>query len=135
MELGLILTLCGLGVAFWIPAVIIGLISQRKKRRCTADGTATVVRINTRNSENGLEFHPVYEYFVAGKYYTGEGAYISKHVPAVRTVIPVKYDPDDPKYSYIPGYDNKVYKILTIVFGMIGAIPICVCVSIALFLH
>ena len=25
MELGLVLTLCGLGAAFWLPAIIIGL--------------------------------------------------------------------------------------------------------------
>lgn len=32
MELGLVLTLCGLGAAFWLPAIIIGLISHGKKK-------------------------------------------------------------------------------------------------------
>ena len=55
MEIGLVLTLCGLGIAFWIPAFILGMISGNKMRKCTADATATVVRINVRNSgDNGL---------------------------------------------------------------------------------
>ena len=29
--------------------------------------------------------------------------------------------------------DNKVYKILTIVFGLIGAVPILVCIGIAIW--
>ncbi len=33
MELGLVLTLCGLGAAFWLPAIIIGLISHGKKKK------------------------------------------------------------------------------------------------------
>ncbi|MFQ8893992.1 MAG: hypothetical protein ACLR6Z_02825 [Dorea sp.] len=33
MELGLVLTLCGLGAAFWLPAIIIGLISHGKKEK------------------------------------------------------------------------------------------------------
>ena len=44
------------------------------------------------------------------------------------------YNPAKPKQSYIPGYDTKVYKILTIVFGIVGCIPILVCIGI-LFLH
>ena len=64
-------------------------------------------------------------------YYTSEGAYLSGRVPEVGETIWIKYNPDKPKQSYIPGYDNKVYKILTIVFGLIGAVPILVCIGIA----
>lgn len=134
MEIGLVLTLCGLGIAFWIPAFILGMISGNKMRKCTADATATVVRINVRNSgDNGLSYHPVYEYYAGGSYYTSEGAYISRRVPPVGAKIQIKYNPDKPKQSYILGYDNKVYKILTIVFGIVGAIPILVCIGILLF--
>ena len=73
MEIGLVLTLCGLGIAFWIPAFILGMISGNKMRKCTADATATVVRINVRNSgDNGLSYHPVYEYYAGGSYYTSD---------------------------------------------------------------
>lgn len=70
MEIGLVLTLCGIGIAFWIPAFILGMISGNKMRKCTADATATVVRINVRNSgDNGLSYHPIYEYYAGGSYY------------------------------------------------------------------
>lgn len=33
MEIGLVLTLCGIGIAFWIPAFILGMISGNKMRK------------------------------------------------------------------------------------------------------
>ena len=47
MEIGLVLTLCGMGIAFWIPAFILGMILGNKTRKCTADATAIVVRISS----------------------------------------------------------------------------------------
>lgn len=41
------------------------------------------------------------------------------------------YNPDKPKQSYITGYDNKVYKILSIVFTVVGFIPIIIYILIA----
>ena len=103
MELGLVLTLCGLGAAFWLPAIIIGLISHGKKKNCTMNTIGLVIRINSKSSGDGsLSFYPVYEYYAKGM-------------------------------KYIPGYDNKVYKILAIVFGIIGCIPILVCTGILFF--
>ena len=56
MELGLVLTLCGLGAAFWLPAIIIGLISHGKNT------VGLVIRINSKSSGDGsLSFYPVYE--------------------------------------------------------------------------
>ena len=136
VEVGLALTLCGIGIAFWIPAMVIGIIGSNKSRKCTADTVATVIRINTRNSsDNGLEFHPVYEYYASGNVYTSEGAYWKNRVPSVGERIQIKYNPEKPKQSYIPGYDNKVFKILTIVFGIIGAVPILVCIGIAILVN
>jgi hypothetical protein len=90
MELGLVLTLCGLGVAFWLPAIIIGLISHGKKKNCTMNTIGLVIRINSRSSgDSGLNFYPVYEYYVNGIQYTNEGASIQHHVPTVGTRIPV----------------------------------------------
>ena len=80
-----------------------------------------------------MNFYPVYEYYVNGIQYTNEGASIQHHVPTVGTRIPVMYNPAKPKQSYIPGYDTKVYKILTIVFGIVGCIPILVCIGIFIF--
>ena len=134
MELGLVLTLCGLGAAFWLPAIIIGLISHGKKKNCTMNTVGLVIRINSKSSGDGsLSFQPVYEYYANGMKYTNEGASIKHCVPQVGTKVPVMYNPAKPKQSYIPGYDNKVYKILAIVFGIIGCIPILVCIGIFIF--
>ena len=134
MELGLVLTLCGLGAAFWLPAIIIGLISHGKKKNCTMNTIGLVIRINSKSSGDGsLSFYPVYEYYVKGRKYTNEGASIRNNTPQVGTRVPVMYNPAKPKQSYIPGYDNKVYKILAIVFGIIGCIPILVCTGILFF--
>ena len=48
MELGLVLTLCGMGAAFWLPAIIIGLISHGKKTNCTMNTVGLVIRINSK---------------------------------------------------------------------------------------
>lgn len=134
MELGLVLTLYGLGAAFWLPAIIIGLISHEKKKNCTMNTAGLVIRINSKSSGDGsLSFYPVYEYYANGMKYTNEGASIKHCVPQVGTKVPVMYNPAKPKQSYIPGYDNKVYKILAIVFGIIGCIPILVCTGILFF--
>ena len=53
MELGLVLTLCGLGAAFWLPAIIIGLISHGKKKNCTMNTVGLVIRINSKSSGDG----------------------------------------------------------------------------------
>lgn len=42
------------------------------------------------------------------------------------------YNPNDPKCSYISGRDNKVYKILSIIFAAIGLVPIVICICITL---
>ena len=44
MEVGLALTLCGLRVAFWIPAIILGIIFEKPDTEmyggCTGKGDA-----------------------------------------------------------------------------------------------
>lgn len=132
MELGLILTLCGLGVSFLIPAFVMIIISIKRKKSCTAMTTAVVTEIKTRSTSDGRSYHPVYEYEINGITYKGTGAYLSGRVPSVGTSVTVMYNPDNPKKSYIPGYDNKVLKILSIVFSIAGSIPILICVCIAL---
>ena len=94
MELGLVLTLCGLGAAFWLPAIIIGLISHGKKKNCTMNTVGLVIRINSKSSGDGsLSFYPVYEYYANGMKYTNEGASIKHCVPQVGVKVPVMYNP------------------------------------------
>lgn len=130
MELGLALTLCGLGAGFLIPACIITGISEGRKKKCTEDTTALVIQVKRRRTEHGTSYHPVYEYYVDNVRYLGEGAYISGKVPEKNTFINIKYNPRKPGQSYIQGYDNKVYRILSSVFMVMGLIPILVCLGI-----
>ena len=46
--------------------------------------------------------------------------------------ITVCYDPRRPQRSYIKGYDSRVYRVLSICFLVMGAIPILICLGIAL---
>ena len=130
MEPGLAFTLCGLGICFLIPAFILGFINRSKTTRCTVTIVATVKDILAKNSGDSLSFYPLYEYEVNTVLYTNTGAYLSHHVPRKGAKIEIRYNPDNPKKSYIPGYDTKVYKLLSIIFSVIGMIPILVCAII-----
>lgn len=133
MELGLALTLCGLGVSFWIPALLMSMISIGRKKACTSQTQALVTEIKRKSSSDGSSYHPVYEYEVDGIHYRKTGAYISGQVPKAGTTVSVMYDPHKPGKSYILGYDNKAFRILEIVFFVIGCIPIAVCICITFF--
>ena len=126
MELGLILTLCGLGVAFLIPAFILIFISSYKRRRCTKSTDAIVIDIKSKHSDQRVSYYPIYAYNINGVRYTGKGTAISNNTLQRNTVIPIMYNPNDPKCSYISGRDNKVYKILSIIFAAIGLVKLTV---------
>ena len=133
MELGLALILCGAGVLFWIPAIVCTILIVRRTKYCTSDNIAVVTDIEVSGGSDDMSFHPVYEYQVSGQTYTGRGGYWSNHVPKVGSQVEIKYDPEHPKKSYILNYDLVIYKILALVFGIIGIIPILVCIGIAIF--
>ena len=132
MDLGLALTLCGLGAGFLIPAFILAGINVSRTRKCVVSTSAVVVDITVKNNGDDLTFNPVYEYEVDGVRFSNTGGYLSRRVPQRGSVIEIKYDPKNPKKSYIVGYDTKVYKILSIVFGIFGMIPILVCIGISI---
>ena len=134
MELGLTLTLCGLGAAFLLPALIMGCNLLYRRKKCTAEGCGLVIDIRVRHSSDNRSLHPVYEYWVDGVRYTGTGGYMSNRVPPVGTQVDIRYDPNNPRNSYIFGYDDKVLRILCAVFSMVGIIPFAVCIAIALTL-
>ena len=153
MELGLTLTLCGLGAAFLLPALIMGCNLLYRRKKCTAEGCGLVIDIRVRHSSDNRSLHPVYEYWVDGvRYtstggymsnrvppvgvrYTSTGGYMSNRVPPVGTQVDIRYDPNNPRNSYIFGYDDKVLRILCAVFSVVGLIPFAVCIAIALTLR
>ena len=109
MELGLCLTLCALGGAFWIPALLLTFIAGKRRRSCTALARGVVVDICQ-----------------------GKGAGRSPMPLKKGDAITVCYDPRRPQRSYIKGYDSRVYRVLSICFLVMGAIPILICLGIAL---
>lgn len=122
MELGLVLTLCGLGAAFWLPAIIIGLISHGKKKNCTMNTVGLVIRINSKSSGDGsLSFYPVYEYYANGMKYTNEGASIKHCVPQVGTKVPVMYNPAKPKQSTFRDMIIRSIRFLRLYLELLGA--------------
>lgn len=133
MPLGLILMLCGLGASFLIPGLIIIATFQRKKRNCTEMADGSIIDIKVRSSgDHGMMFYPVYEYDVEGIKYRGTGTSNSSHTFKKNSLVTVMYNPRKPKQSYIKGHDNKSYRILGIVFSVIGCVPLIICICIAL---
>lgn len=122
MELGLVLTLCGLGAAFWLPAIIIGLISHGKKKNCTMNTVGLVIRINSKSSGDGtLSFHPVYEYYANGMKYTNEGASIKHRVPKVGTKVPVMYNPQSQSSLTFRDMIIRSIRFLRLYLELLGA--------------
>ena len=132
MELGLCLTLCTLGGAFWIPGLLLTFIAAKRRRNCTALAQGVVVDIKSRSTSDGLTFYPVYQYEAEGTVCQGKGAGRSPMPLKQGDRITVCYDPRRPQRSYIKGYDSRVYRALSVCFGVMGAIPILICLGIAL---
>lgn len=91
-----------------------------------------VVDIKSRSTSDGLTFYPVYQYEAEGMVYQGKGAGRSPMPLKQGETITVCYDPRRPQRSYIKGYDDRVYRTLSVCFGVMGAIPILICLGIAL---
>lgn len=91
-----------------------------------------VVDIKSRSTSDGLTFYPVYQYETEGMVYQGKGAGRSPMPLKQGDRITVCYDPRRPQRSYIKGYDSRVYRALSVCFGVMGAIPILICLGIAL---
>ena len=133
MPLGLILTLCGLGIAFLIPASIIIGHFIFKKKRCTEETIGYITDIVTSRSDDGdLMFKPEYEYRVGLETIKTTSGFSSNKLPQMGEHITVWFDPMKPTRSYIEGYENRVVRFLGFLFVFFGLIPIIICVILAL---
>ena len=130
MDPGLAVLLCSLGGIFLLTALILKLVAAGRSRSCTASALGTVVGIRTQRSTGRRAFYSVYRYPVGGRSYEGSGGYLSGHLTQAGEAVPVSYDPQNPRRSYIPGYDDRILAILTAAFTIIGAIPILICLGI-----
>ena len=137
ITIGLVL----FGLIFFIVGAVIGAVENNKKKRCTEEVSAVVienrtVRSTSNNHGRSVTYSPVFRYTYNGNEYETQTGYSSS--PAVFSVgekTTLFVDPDSPSAIYCPRL--KVGKILSIVFGTIGAIFIVVpiIVNIALRKH
>ena len=133
MELGLVLTLCGLGAAFLIPALVLEILFGNQKKRCTKSARAVIVgyEASTQGSLR-IRYFPAYEYQVDGEKIVSRGTSFSRQMPQKGAEVEIRYNPRKPGQSYSLGYDSRSYRVLSLVFGFMGAIPILICIGIAL---
>lgn len=137
ITIGLVL----FGLIFFIVGAVISAVENNKKKRCTEEVSAVVienrtVRSTSNNHGRSVTYSPVFHYTYNGNEYETQTGYSSS--PAVFSVgekTTLFVDPDSPSTIYCPRL--KVGKILSIVFGIIGAIFIVVpiIVNIALRKH
>ena len=129
--MGVIIILCGVG--FLMRAGVFLYLNLYRSKNCKVTTSAKVVRIETKNTEYGPHLHPVYEYEVDGQIYSNEGIYWENHVPQIGSEIEVKYNPDDPRKSYILVYDTTECTRMGIKFGVIGIVLVLVGIGMWLF--
>ena len=128
MEPGLIFTLCIIGFSLLIPGLILFFLMQKKKRLCTVPAEALVIAIRKTTDSDGSSYCPVYEFrALDGTVHRCTGASLSSRLPDVGDRIRIFYDPNAPEHAFIPGYDDKAFRILSAVFLSLGCIPIIIC--------
>ena len=94
---------------------------RRKKKRCTEKVSGRIVDLNsTSDGDRHVGTYPIYEYTVLGETYKARACWSSGRVPHLRETVAVMYDPENPKRSYISGYDDKLFKIREIVYIIAG---------------
>ncbi len=116
LPVGFILLVAGISMVFFIPGLIMFLISRRKKRHCSKSVTGTIIDFGRAHTSSGSAYYPIYEYTVDGKTYTSGSNPASPGRMKVGDRRTIMYDPNDPARSYIKGYDNRALSILGIVF-------------------
>ena len=136
MELGLSFTLCSISSVFFLITFLLMFMNRNREKKCTAHTDGLVIDIKAKSAgDDGMTFQPICEYYVQGIRYERIGVAKSHHVPAIHTIVSIMYHPHDPKQSYILDYDEKGYRILSIVFAVLGLIPLILCILLAFLLH
>ena len=92
----------------------------RKKKRCTEEVTGTVVKFSVSGDDHTTYYHPTYEYSVSGVTYKARGRISSRCFAREGSPVPVLYDPEEPKRSYIRGYDDKGFLLREVLYALAG---------------
>ncbi len=123
-----------LAIAFLSVAAAMGLTESQTRRGCTVQTTATVIRLDTKNSSDseGAAYAPVLMFAAAdGETYTVCGSVYTNPCKYSRgDRVEIRYNPDKPEKFYIKG-SIGLY-IFSIIFGSIGGVFLAVCMIFVL---
>ena len=108
------------GVLCFIIAIVFACLATYKKKKCTATVDATIVRIRAKSSRYSYVYLPICEYYINGVKYSQTGPPHRDNVLAVGSTIPIAYNPSNPRCAYIPGRDDRVYKLRVVTFSVAG---------------
>lgn len=110
------------GVLCLLIAIIYACLAIYKKRRCSARVSAVVSEVKTRTSKYRQVYLPICEYYVNGVGYNRTGPPHHNNVLPVGSTITIAYDPNKPQRSYIPGRDERIYRLRFATFVFASAV-------------
>ena len=91
-----------------------------QSKRCSAEVTGTVIRIETNQVRSRTKYRPVYEYEYNGQVYTFAGYYENQNYFSVGQTKKLRINPNDPTDAYLSGQSNwYAYPIMIAGFGML----------------
>lgn len=90
-------------------------------KRCSAEVTGTVIRIETQQIRSRTEYRPVFEYEYNGQVYTFNGYYDRSNYYNVGQTKTLKINPDDPTDAHLSQRSNwYAYPIFIAGLGMLA---------------
>lgn len=121
-------------LVFSLIFLIVGLTLSgsihRKQKSCTESVTGTVIKMKAGQNNSAM---PVYEYFVSGDRYAKQGSSISHNPLRIGDSVCVMYDPAKPSRAYLRDFDIRIFRILSTIFFVLGAVFLILPLIIALF--
>lgn len=110
------------GVIFLLVAIIYAVFAIYKKKKCDSRVDAVVTEVKTRISRYSPVYLPICEYYVNGIGYKRAGPPHHDNVLPVGSTITIAYDPNKPQRAYIPGRDERIYKLRFATFIFAGVV-------------
>jgi len=127
-----------LGIVFLVCAIIVKVVFEKKKERCTQMVEARIVDIHKMERRDGgdvtsayVSYFPIYEYEYKGKIYqrsSNVGNLKSAFEIGKKVIIYI--DPQNPETLY---EDSKVPKLIVPIFGAVGVLLLLISVIVKIF--
>ena len=110
------------GVIFLLVAIIYAVFATYKKKKCNSRVDAVVTEVKTRTSRYSPVYLPICEYYINGIGYKRTGPPHHDNALPVGSTITIAYDPNKPQRAYIPGRDERIYKLRFATFIFAGVV-------------